>query len=65
MEQKHITAMQTHLAALKTFYAVLTPEQQATLNKEMAHFGHHGKRQWHNHSDTPPSSAPSAPAAQH
>ena len=44
MMQKHIAAMQTQLAALKAFYAVLSPEQQATMNaamKKMAQHMHH------------------------
>ena len=45
MQQKHLERMQAHLTALKTFYAVLTPEQQTALNKEIAHMERHR----HNH----------------
>ncbi|WP_395403198.1 Spy/CpxP family protein refolding chaperone [Pseudoduganella sp. UC29_106] len=38
----HITHMENHLAALKTFYAVLTPEQQKTFDQAMSH-GRHGR----------------------
>jgi protein CpxP len=43
----HITHMENHLAALKTFYATLTPEQQKTFDQAMSrgrhgHMGHHG-----------------------
>lgn len=38
------TRMESHLAALKTFYAVLTPEQQKTFDTE---FGHSGKHRGH------------------
>ena len=43
---EHMKAMETklseHLAALKEFYAVLTPEQQKTFDDQMPH--HEGKR---------------------
>ena len=39
--QKQMTNMQNHLAALKAFYAVLTPEQQTTMNKAAAMMAHH------------------------
>jgi len=45
MMQKHLAMMQTQLTALKSFYAVLTPEQQATMNtamEKMAKHWHHG-----------------------
>jgi len=35
MMQKHLAMMQTELSALKSLYAVLTPEQQATMNAAM------------------------------
>jgi len=38
----HITQMENQLAALKTFYATLTPEQQKTFDQAMSH-GHHGR----------------------
>ncbi len=40
----HTTAMEAHLAALKTFYAVLTPEQQSVFDANTmggAHGPHH------------------------
>lgn len=40
MEQKRLTMMQSYLAALKTFYAVLTPGQQTTMDKAAQHFMH-------------------------
>lgn len=36
--------MTEHLAALKEFYAVLTPEQQKILDGQMPKFGDHGER---------------------
>jgi Spy/CpxP family protein refolding chaperone len=33
------TKMTEHLAALKEFYAVLTPEQQKTFDEQMPRFG--------------------------
>ena len=40
---EHMKAMETtmteHLAALKEFYAVLTPEQQKTFDEQMPSFG--------------------------
>ncbi len=43
MMQKGTEHMQAHLAALKTFYAALTPEQQAIFNKGF-HPHHHPQR---------------------
>ena len=40
--KSHIAKMENHLAALKTFYATLTPEQQKTFDKAMSH-GRHGR----------------------
>ena len=36
--------MTEHLAALKEFYAVLTPEQQKTFDEQMPKFGGNGER---------------------
>jgi Spy/CpxP family protein refolding chaperone len=36
----HITHMESHLAAMKTFYATLTPEQQKTFDHAMSHARH-------------------------
>lgn len=49
-QQKHLTEMQSHLAALKTFYTVLTPTQQTILNSHFAHMMQH-HRDWHHHHD--------------
>ena len=49
MQQKHLEHAQARLAALKTFYGVLTPEQQTTMNKEVARMEQHrqgGKGPW-------------------
>lgn len=44
------TRMESHLAALKTFYATLTPEQQKTFDAEFGHGrghrGHHRGGMW-------------------
>jgi protein CpxP len=37
--------MTEHLAALKEFYAVLTPEQQKIFDEKMPKFGDHGRMQ--------------------
>lgn len=48
LSKQRIAAQESHLAALKTFYAVLTPEQQKIVNDSMPrggrghHRGHHG-----------------------
>ncbi|MBI5889578.1 MAG: Spy/CpxP family protein refolding chaperone [Nitrosomonadales bacterium] len=42
MEKK----MTEHLAALKEFYAVLTPEQQKVFDEQMPGFGDRGHRRW-------------------
>ncbi len=47
MQQQHLDHMQSHLTALKALYAVLTPEQQAILNKHAAHFEHMHQHQQH------------------
>jgi protein CpxP len=45
---EHMKAMEArmteHLAALKEFYAVLTPEQQKTFDEQTPPFGDHGGR---------------------
>lgn len=49
MAKTHVAAMETRLAALKTFYAVLTPEQQKIFDehaKSGAH-GHHRMMKMH------------------
>jgi len=38
------TRMTEHLAALKEFYATLTPEQQKTFDEQTPMFGGHGER---------------------
>ncbi|MFT5643240.1 MAG: protein CpxP [Janthinobacterium sp.] len=45
-EQEHINARETGLAALKTCYSVLTPEQQKVFNDNMPG-GEHGPRHGH------------------
>jgi Spy/CpxP family protein refolding chaperone len=44
---EHMKAMETklgeHLAALKEFYATLTPEQQKTFDEQTTHHGMHGE----------------------
>ncbi len=45
MAKEHVTTMEAHLAALNTFYAVLTPEQQKTfdtVSEKMARRGMRG-----------------------
>lgn len=56
MEQQHIAQQQTHLEALKTFYAVLTPQQRTVFDhmQRPHHHGHHGwgdeqQQGWHGH----------------
>lgn len=41
MQNDRDSRMTTHLAALKTFYAVLSPEQQQGFNKQTMHGGKH------------------------
>lgn len=45
----HLTHMESHLAAMKTFYATLTPEQQKVFDEKAGHFGHgeHGRMMQH------------------
>lgn len=50
MMQKHVVAMQAHLEATKTLYAVLTPQQQATINAEAQKMGHHQAQHGGDHS---------------
>ena len=47
MMEKHQAAMQAKLAALKTLYAELTPEQQTLLNKRLAEFDQRHRHQRH------------------
>ncbi len=45
MAKQHIAVMETRLAALNTFYAVLTPEQKKVFDEQGmrgGHRGHHG-----------------------
>ncbi|PRC92019.1 Spy/CpxP family protein refolding chaperone [Solimicrobium silvestre] len=57
MMQKHQAQMQTLLTSLKAFYAVLTPEQQVTMDKHVARFmkhrHHHHHHHWHHHHGVP------------
>jgi periplasmic protein CpxP/Spy len=52
---EHMKAMETkmteHLAALKEFYAVLTPEQQKIFDAQMPKFGEHGHKHQQKHDD--------------
>lgn len=41
MSRNHITRMESNLAATKTFYAQLTPEQQKLFDEKAGRFGHH------------------------
>jgi protein CpxP len=43
MARQHTATMEQHLAALKTFYAVLTPAQQKVFDEQTSR-GHHGMR---------------------
>lgn len=46
MEKKHIAMQESHLEALKTFYAVLTPQQRIVFDHmKQPHHGH-GHRGW-------------------
>lgn len=40
MAKNHIARMEANLAATKTFYAALTPEQQKLFDEKAGHFGH-------------------------
>jgi len=42
MAKAHIARMESNLAATKTFYSVLTPEQQKVFDEKASHFGHRG-----------------------
>lgn len=45
LQKERLAKQEARLAALKTFYAVLTPEQQKTFDEATARQGrHHGKR---------------------
>lgn len=41
MSRTHIDRMEANLAATKTFYAQLTPEQQKLFDEKAGRFGHH------------------------
>jgi protein CpxP len=45
--KQHQEKMQERLAALKTFYAVLTPEQQKVFDDSHAHMGDHAMQRRH------------------
>jgi protein CpxP len=49
MAKAHIARMESNLAATKTFYATLTPEQQKVFDEKASHFGHreHGRMMQH------------------
>lgn len=51
MSKQRIGMQESRLASLKTFYAVLTPEQQKTFNDSVpgGHHGGHGHRGWGGH----------------
>ena len=40
MAKSHLSRIESNLAATKTFYAVLTPEQQKLFDEKAGHFGH-------------------------
>jgi protein CpxP len=44
MAKQHVAMMETHLAALNTFYAVLTPEQKKVFDANSMHGGRGGHR---------------------
>lgn len=45
--KEHQAKMQEHLASLKTFYAVLTPEQQKVFDDSHSHMGNHSMQRRH------------------
>lgn len=51
MMKKHEASMQANLASLKTFYAVLTPEQQKIMDKKVAKLMHHKHHRHHKRGD--------------
>jgi Spy/CpxP family protein refolding chaperone len=51
MSQKHLTMMQGQLTSLKAFYAVLTPEQQVTMNAAIKKMMWHRMHQHHGGGD--------------
>jgi Spy/CpxP family protein refolding chaperone len=51
MAKKRIARQESHLAALKTFYATLTPEQQKTFDHSVAMGMRHHRQQRHHHRD--------------
>lgn len=50
MAKAHLSRMESNLAATKTFYATLTPEQQKLFDEKAGHFGHrqHPRMMHHN-----------------
>lgn len=50
MAKAHLSRMESNLAATKTFYATLTPEQQKLFDEKAGHFGHRQHpRMMHHH----------------
>lgn len=49
MAKQHIAGMESHLAALKTFYAVLTPEQKKVFDEHTRRGHHMGHKQHMGH----------------
>lgn len=47
LQKQRIAVMESHLAALKTFYAQLTPEQKKLFDQHAQHHGNHGGRGGH------------------
>ncbi|HEY0584631.1 MAG TPA: Spy/CpxP family protein refolding chaperone, partial [Pseudoduganella sp.] len=41
MAKARLARMESNLAATKTFYATLTPEQQKVFDEKAGRFGHH------------------------
>ena len=63
MMQKKMAMMQNHLTALKSFYAVLTPEQQTIMNNEIARMERHQRHHhWHHDDGAVPPMPAQAPA---
>lgn len=51
MAKVHLSRMESNLAATRTFYAALTPEQQKVFDEKAGHFGHrrHSRMMHHQH----------------
>lgn len=49
MAKQHIAKQESHLAALKTFYAVLSPEQQKIFDEQAKHMQHHRRGMMRHH----------------